>query len=607
MNTSKKTHKLLNTILTGTMITLAGTSCTNLDEKVFHEIDAETYYQDSSAVLGAVAAIYNSAASGFLEYFWYLNEFPADQVTWRTWHGGEWGWDEAAKFVVSSQTWTPDALIIQQAWEHAWETIGKCNLLIDDLNNLKPESIGMTAEEFASYIAEVRTMRAWAYYNNFELWGGSLPLNTSSSNGDIPGSISTDFNEGCKLMWQFIADELDACWEQMSVENGGGSTRLKLNQGMNRMLKMRLLLNSELWTDVDRYSECATLAQEIIDGKYGSYQLAQDYRKIYDVDNVNCPEIIFAFAMKDGNYTNNNRNTPWLPYNYTDILGGEWNQSGWNCVVLVPSQDNSGTLSQNNDYTTGNKSFIFDYGDKLGAPFDRLNEKDIRRQPFHSDAQGNWEGCFLMGAQVNYFTGQPVPADAEIDGLPLYYTDQVGTFNGLGHELEDVMSPRWGMTNSGYRFLRYPIIPESTGLDWRNAAQVEFRLAEVYYTLAECKLRKGETESAKQLVNQVRQRYYDSSDLSQINNPGPGFSAFDMDWMLSEWGLEYLDEGRRRRTDLRRFDKFTQGQWWFFGRVTDPERQMPAQRDRKYEWYPLPARAIAVNPGLVQNPNYINN
>ena len=74
--------------------------------------------------------------------------------------------------------------------------------------------------------------------------------------------------------------------------------------------------------------------------------------------------------------------------------------------------------------------------------------------------------------------------------------------------------------------------------------------------------------------------------------------------MLDQWGQEFLGEGRRRRTDLRRFDKFTQGQWWFFGRATDDGVAYPAKRDRKYEWFPLPASAISVNPGLKQNPTY---
>ena len=591
------------TAAAGVAMAITGNSCTNLDEVTFQQIDASAFYENENSVKGAVASIYSSATNGFLEYFWYLNEFSADQVAWRTWNGGQWGYDDAEKFVLSTQTWNSRSVIIRNAWNNAWTTIGLCNTLISDLEGINPTSIGMTQASLASYIAEVRTMRAWAYYNNFELWGGALPLNTEKPGGEIPGSVAgADFNEGCKLIWNFIADELDSCWADMLKEDGISGIRTRLNQGMNRMLKMRLLLNSYLWTGVDRYNECAALAQEIIDGKYGSYQLATDYRNIYEVNNSSCPEVIFAFAMEVGHATNNNRNTPWLPYNYGDILDVPTEQSGWNCVILAPSKDNSGTISATNDYSIGAKSFIFDYGDKLGAPYDRMNDKDIRKGPFHSDAAGNWSGSFLMGPQVDYYTGDPVPADAELEGVPLYYTDQVGTFLGIGHDLEPVMSPRWGMTNSGYRFLRYPIIPQTTGLDWRNAAQVEFRLAEAYYTLAECKMRAGDANGAKQLINQVRQRYF--TDASALDQPSPGFSAFDMDWLLSEWGLEFLDEGRRRRTDLRRFDQFTQGQWWFFGRATDPERDMPAKRDRIYEWYPLPNDALMVNPGLVQTPGY---
>lgn len=589
-------------LLSATAIAVGAWSCTDLDEVTFDRIDASTYYQDENSVKGAVASIYASATSGFLEYFWYLNEFPADQVTWRTWNGGAWGYDEAAKFVLSTQTWNSESVIIRQAWEHAWETIGLCNTLIGDLENLNAGAIGMTEEGLKSYIAEVRTMRAWAYYNNFELWGGALPLNISTGN-EIPGSADPDFNKGCEVIWKFITDELDGCYKDLVAEDGSSATRNRMNQGMNRMLKMRMLLNSQLFTGVDRFKECADLCQEIIDGDYGTYNLASDYREIYGFNNANCQEVVFAFSMEAGRMTNNNRNTPYLPYNYDEMFDFSCDQGGWNCVCMVPSKDNTGTLVPNAG-SEGAKSFLFDYGDKLGAPFDRMNDKDIRKQPFKCDAAGNWNGIFAMGAQINYQTGEPVLADADLQDKPLIYVDQVGTFLNLGRNLEPVMSPRWGQTNSGFRVLRYPVYPSSTGMDWRDADQVEFRLAEVYYALAECKLRAGDANGAKQLVNDVRQRYYSASDAAEIENPGPGFTSFDADWMLSEWGLEFLDEGRRRRTDLRRFDKFTQGQWWFFGRATESDRDMPAKHDHRYEWYPLPQVALMVNPGLVQNPNY---
>jgi hypothetical protein len=196
-------------------------------------------------------------------------------------------------------------------------------------------------------------------------------------------------------------------------------------------------------------------------------------------------------------------------------------------------------------------------------------------------------------------------ADADRDGQDLVYVDQLGTFLNQGRELETVMSPRWCETNSGVRLVKYPLYPNDEQGGFKSIDDVQFRLAEAYYNVAECEMRKGNSNEAKNYVDAVRQRYYKDSDrASALSVPGPGFTQFDMDWMLSEWGKEYLGEGNRRRTDLRRFDKFTQGQWWFWGRATEDGISLPAQRDRKYEWYPLPQTAISVNPGLIQNPNY---
>ena len=602
-----KLHNHIAALLTATAFAVGSVSCTDLDEKTFDRIDASAYYQDENSVKSAVAAIYSSAENSFLEYFWYLNEFSADQVAWRTWNGGAWGWDEGAKFVLSSQSWNSENEINRSAWENAWQTIGLCNTIIDDLSHIDPASIGMTEASLSSYIAEVRTMRAYVYYNNFEVWGGAIPLNTSVG-GEVPGSADPDFDKGCEVVWNFIVDELDGCYADLPAEQGNNATRTRMNQGMNRMLKMRLLLNSELWTGTPRYTECAKLCEEIINGDYGSYNLADDYRQIYSIGNDACQELVFAFAMWGGHTFTNNRTTPFLPLQYQELFDYPVVQTGWNCCCIVPSKDNTGTdyIMAGNKIcgTRDGKSFIFDYGDKLGAPLDRMNDKDIRKQPYVSDAAGNWQGLFLMGDQKDYVSGQPYLADADLQDLPLIYVDQCGTFTNAGRDLEPVMSPRWGMTNTGYRMIRYPITPESAGVDYRDIAEVEFRLSEVYYTLAECRMRAGDANAAKELVNEVRQRYFNASDASEIDKPGPGFNAFDMDWMLSEWGLEFLNEGNRRRTDLRRFDKFTQGQWWFFGRATETDRELPAKRDRKYEWFPLPEVALMVNPGLVQNPNY---
>ena len=577
----------------------------DMNEQVFDRIDAEVYYQDEASVKGAVAAIYGNAAMSYLEYFWYLNEFSADQVVWRVWNAGSWGYDEGEKTVLSTHTWTAASKIIRSTWETAWSTIGLCNTLLGDFERLDAVALGMTEEKLNAYKAEVRTLRAWAYYNCFEIWGGAIPLYTAQG-GDIPGSADKDFQKGCEKVYDFICSELDACYADLPKEDGSNATRNRMNQAVNRMVKMRMLLNSEVFTGKARFDECAVLAQELLDGAYGTYQLASDYRDIYHIENNTCPEVVMAFAMENGQLNAGwMRDMPFLAYTYAEYFNFASTQSAWNCCCLAPSYDNSGTVNPTHGYSEGAVCFLdYPYNDRLGAVYERFSNKDIRKGNYTWE-NGNYNGIFLRGLQkAAWGTGEVLKADADRDGMELYYADQVGQFPGatnIGRELETVMSPRWGQTNSGVRLVRYPIYPESEGKDFQDIDDVEFRWAEVYYTLAECKLRAGETAAAEQLVLQVRKRYFkneaEAKDYGRIN-------TIDEIWMLDQWGQEFLSEGRRRRTDLRRFDKFTQGQWWFFGRTTDDGFSYPAKRDRKYEWFPLPASALSVNPELQQNPNY---
>ena len=541
------------------------TACTNLDEKVYDRIDAGVYYQNEASVKGALAAIYGQMSSTLAgENFFHLSEYPADQITWRVWNGGLWGWDEAMKTVLSWHNWTSETTIIREAWNNSWTGIGLANLLLNDLQGLSAASIGMSDGKLAQYVAEVRTLRAWNYYCIFELWGGALPLNTSAGS-EVPGTADPDWDTSCRKIYDFIATELDETVDALAQDDANHSMVNRANQAMNRMLKARLLLNAEVFIGEKHYDECEALSKEILNGKYGNYDLDSNYRNLYSIDNVKSPEVVFALACEDGqgaaNAISNVRTMVGMPLDYEQY-----------------------------------------------SPYERFDDRDIRKQNYVYDTstKTHGPGMFLKGLiRANFGTGEPMASDAERKGQDLDYVDQLGTFLNVGRDLETVMSPRWGENNSGIRLVKYPLYPADASEGFKSIDDVQFRLAEVYYNIAECEMRKGNGNVAKEYVDAVRQRYFKTGDrTSALSIPGPGFTAFDMDWMLSEWGKEYLGEGNRRRTDLRRFDKFTQGQWWFWGRATEDGVSLPAKRDRKFEWYPLPQTAISVNPGLIQNPAY---
>ena len=596
-------------------LVMATSSCTDLDEKVYDRIDATTFYKNEASVKGAIATIYNQAGNCFAERFYFLQELPADQISWRVWNGGQWGYDEGEKYVLSTQTWTSESKIIKDAWTNCWPMVGLANNIITDLASVGSSALGITEAKMDSYVAEAHTLRAWAYYNMFEVWGGALPLNISNST-DIPGTADADWNTSCKKIYNFIMEELDNSLAALPKETGNNSTRTRVNQAMNRMLKARLLLNAPVFIGEEHYEECEALSKQVIAGDFGTYELSGDYRTIFDEGNDQCKEVIFAFACEDGqgatNAWTNMRNMPMLQYNYNEYFNvSQFAGIGaWNCCIVVPSHDNSCNVLPTGGTDTGGKSFLLDYGDKLGAVWDRFSDKDVRKASFtYNSSTKKWSGNFLIGAmKKNFGKGEAMKADADRDGQDLVFVDQLGTFMNKGRNLETVMSPRWGETNSGIRLVKYPIYNNGDKCNFKNIDEVEFRLAEAYYNVAECEMRKGNADVAKEYVNEVRKRYFSASDWNQVKDePGPGFSSFDNDWMLSQWGLEFLGEGRRRRTDLRRYDKFTQGQWWFYGRATEDGVDLPAKRNRKYEWYPLPESALSVNPGLIQNPNYVNN
>ena len=149
--------KILNTLLIAAAA-VSLTACFDLTEKAFNRIEKDIFYQNEGSVKGAIASVYYSAEGSFNEYLYYLNEFSADQIAWRVWNGGSWGWDNAEKFVLSSHTWTPASSIIRSAWNGTWSAIGMSNNIIDDLKTLDMEAIGVPAERAAQYIDEMRTL-----------------------------------------------------------------------------------------------------------------------------------------------------------------------------------------------------------------------------------------------------------------------------------------------------------------------------------------------------------------------------------------------------------------------------------------------------------------
>ena len=541
-------------------------SCTKLDEEPFSDLTSDTYYQDKNSVMAAVVRPYEHGHwCGWDGDRWLLSELTADHFVWT--QKGKHGYDGGDWVRMHGHTWTPDDGHINGGWVGPYQGIAQCNIIIADLTKLDFPAIGLTEADKASYISELRTLRAWFYLFLIDFFR-EVPIieNPQEIKAQSPPAE----------VFAYIEKELKESLPGLPQNGKIG----RWNQGGAAALLVRLYLNASKWTATDKFAECATVAQDIISGKYGTYSIDTDYRGPFrsGINNYRSPENIFEFPHAKNIYEFGWIYNSMMHYQQRYSIDNDW--GGWNGIHLTPSRDQDGKL----------------YSDKLGMPYESYSADDRRKQPFKTTAKGGqYEGFFLIGQQYAFNAAKGFGFDSttkvngteEYNGRPLAFVDQVGRFSERpGGRWSEGSHVTTGEENSGVRLIKFPWLPMSENLFQFNSA-TEIRLAEIYFALAECKFREGNKLEAAKLLDMVRKRNFaDASWPANSFELNP--SRLTEDEFVKELGREFIGE-RHRRTDLVRWDKF--GQAWWDKPVDSKDRSV----------FPIPARALNSNPLLKPN------
>ena len=150
-----------------------------------------------------------------------------------------------------------------------------------------------------------------------------------------------------------------------------------------------------------------------------------------------------------------------------------------------------------------------------------------------------------------------------------------------------------GDHNSGWHFVKYPIYSDEDA-GKREADYNEIRLAEIYYSLAECKFKANDVDGAAKLLNAVRKRNYPQDTWAEYLYKPEGTVTLTQDELYDEWGREFLAEGRRR-TDLIRWGLYCTEEWW----------DKKPDADSHWDIFPIPRDMMGADHTLKQNPGYI--
>jgi hypothetical protein len=362
-----------------------------------------------------------------------------------------------------------------------------------------------------------------------------------------------------------------------------------INQAAAAQILARLYFNAGPYIRQNKFADCAALCQEIINGTYGAYKLEDDWTDVFGFTNNKSTEIIWSVPSQN---VVSERSVHVGSNHYG--MNNYWDNGTvgnlWNGYCLVPSLDVNGK-----SYLPGSSDPSPKGTYRLGSPFGKFHEKDVRKQLHVYEGGGNYRGMFYVGEMINPVTGKACyGGNRQVKPNEiLVLVDQIARIIPMaGSEADHGREgARWGEENSGVRLAKFSPPPWLSENTLRGNPHIPvFRLAEVYYMLAECKMRAGDKAAAASLINDVRKRYFTDGD------PDPVTASNLDEWrMLDEWMIEFLGEGRRR-VDLVRWDKYTTESWW----------DHPADGSGKSHQnrFPISEQVMGSNNLIEQNPGY---
>ena len=532
------------------MAATALTSC-NVDPDFYSQVTPETFYTSQEAVYQRYARPFTHWRwyAGHDDNMWLLQELGTDEFIQPT-RGSDW-YDGAKYQKIHHHEYAEDMGFIDEGWKLSQMGTALAWDALEDLSTVNFEKLGFPEGTRDAMLSQLQGLVSYFYLRGLDMFGG-MPLYTTTQSDIKPRS--TDVRT-----FEFIDSLLTEALPNVPVKTELGAKETgSINAAAIATMKAQLYFNAPSYIRQEKWQECADICKDIIEGKYGKYDIDPDWTNVFGFNNDTSPEIIWSVPSEHAKLESDGMHwSRMVPYNFRNYLGGLEDSGSNNGIALMPGLDPTGT-----PYTT-----------KLGRIYSKFNDQDIRKQNYVYLGDGKYKGMFVVGLQQNPLNPEWVcMGSREYKGQIINEVDQVAYFSRVNNPRYKDANGNFQYTsvndlesnigtaeeNSGIRL--YKVSPRPNQTDKKlmfNPDIPIIRLAEVYYMWAECKMRLGDKQGAADLINHVRKRYFEGG-----NDPDPVTVAnLDKYRMLDEWMMEFVGEGRRR-TDLVRWDAYVTEDWW---------------------------------------------
>ncbi|GAB3989138.1 RagB/SusD family nutrient uptake outer membrane protein [Spirosoma daeguense] len=558
--------KLISTLALVSLLVVNG--CTNLTERVLDEASVSGL-SDRQAADGIIAPVYARLPDIFQHTNYFaLQEISTDEAILPYRGGTDWG-DNGIYLALHQHTHTSTDPNLRNTWNFILQGVSRAITAINTLPTLN-DPVTKT------YLAEARGMRAYYGLLTLDLFGIVFVK-------DDLGATSTILRGEQAV--EYLKNEFLAVEPNLETTVGPG----RLTKGAIWGLLARLYLNAGVYRD--RYATQFTFKPEDMDKvieysdkiiSSGQYQLSKDYFSIFNSDNHDNKELIFAVDQR-ADLNGHNRMA------YFSLSGDQFP------LPAYPNANGTDGPGITPDYY---RTWVNAYAPRDPSVDPRFYKQNlsIYSNPADScvaEADFNINRGILRGQQYGLIRRNGVflkCPDGKFKVAKLYHDTRNRPTMAVDFTEQIDFTVAGSNYNTGYRVEKYEFSKKSvSGRNFGEADIIILRLADVYMMRAEAKLRKSnDAASALADVNIVRA-------ARNVTTAPPALSSMTLDLLYRERGFEFYWE-MLRRSDMIRFGKY-EGAW-----------TEKTNTDKFKRIFPIPQTAIdgASNlPGyLKQNDSY---
>jgi hypothetical protein len=539
--------KTFNYMIMAGLLTGMFCSCHKLSIPITSELTPNVFPQDSAQFIQAEGPVYVALRGSYgVEYF-FMQTLSTDEEILPA-RGGNW-FNSGENQQLHYHSWNSGNAYMESMWSWTSTIIGLATQEMALLNEDEPA----TTSSKSTSIAELRTVRAFAYLMMMDLFG-SVPIDT------VAGSFVSQPQSPRATVAAFIESEVKAALPYLSstvdITTYGRATKYTAYA-----LLAKLYLNDEYYTGgTARWNDCIAACDSVINSDLFTLQPMSTYFQQFAYNNgPQDQEFIFA-----------------IPENPT-FADGPWGFRGTN-------------LHQRYDLPRSEKA-KYDLSFVPSAPESTIPSY----YAYFYDPNDVRNNQWLTGLQYMKDGVTPVTVTTTNLGYNQFYTgsDPSGVYTYQVNMTPDIILRQdvasfdcgndeiaWNM---GYRCAKF--YPDSTAPSTAMNNDIPvFRYSDILLMKAEAILRGGTptlSQTALSLANELR----------AARTTSAAWTSVTLDSIYNERCREFTQESWHRN-DMIRYGYF-ENAWGF---KTDANTQ--------HEIYPIPFTALQLNTKLVQNPGY---